>query len=159
MQGKFPFAIWGTRTLHNAPTYFGVQYYLDTALRDFKGLFTPWTMKSSQGPVKFVIGCWIRPGTTSVYTKEKMWEWPRSLRPPKDIFEGLHHPLIWSNGFCGGRLKRGALVEKRKGPWEKNVVIINFQWNYFCEKEDEDKRMVKLDFEMISSKLLFLGIY
>ena len=28
-------------------------------------------MKSSQGLVKFVIGCWIRPGTTSVYTKEK----------------------------------------------------------------------------------------
>ena len=22
-----------------------------------KGLFTPWTMKSSQGPVKYVIGC------------------------------------------------------------------------------------------------------
>jgi hypothetical protein len=22
-----------------------------------KGLFTPWTMKASQGPVKFVIGC------------------------------------------------------------------------------------------------------
>jgi hypothetical protein len=34
-------------------------------------LFKPWTMKSSQCPDKFVIGCWTHPGTTSVYTKEK----------------------------------------------------------------------------------------
>jgi hypothetical protein len=27
-------------------------------------------MKSSQGPLKYVIGCWIRPGTTSISTKE-----------------------------------------------------------------------------------------
>ena len=30
-----------------------------------------WTMKSSQGIVKSVIGCWSPPGTTSVYTKEE----------------------------------------------------------------------------------------
>ena len=28
-------------------------------------------MKLSQGPLKFVIGCWTRPGTTLVYTREK----------------------------------------------------------------------------------------
>ena len=32
-------------------------------------LFTPWTMKSSQGHVKFVIGSWIRPGITLAHTK------------------------------------------------------------------------------------------
>jgi hypothetical protein len=39
--------------------------------------------------------------------------------------KGLHHPLTWSNGFCGGRGKRGALVvEKGKGLWQRNVNII-----------------------------------
>ena len=37
-----------------------------------QGLFTVWTMKSSQGPIKSMIGCWTRPRNTSVYTKEKM---------------------------------------------------------------------------------------
>ena len=32
-------------------------------------LFTPWIMKSSQGLVKHVIGCWTRPKMTSVYTE------------------------------------------------------------------------------------------
>ena len=56
-----------------------------------KGLLTPWTMKSSQGPVQFVIGCWTRPMTTSVYTKEQMSEWPRSLRSLVSwIFNSFH---------------------------------------------------------------------
>ena len=37
----------------------------------------------------------------------------------KYIIKGLHYPLTWSNGFCGGRSKRGALVEKGMGPWQK----------------------------------------
>ena len=40
-------------------------------------------MKSSQGLEKFVNGCWTRPGTTSVYTKEKTIEWPWGSRSPK----------------------------------------------------------------------------
>ena len=36
-----------------------------------KGMFPSWTMKSSLVPLKYVIGCWTRPGTTSVYIKEK----------------------------------------------------------------------------------------
>ena len=51
-----------------------------------QGLFIPWTMKSSQGLVKYVIGCWTHPETTSVYTKRKMSMWPWSSRSPKDIF-------------------------------------------------------------------------
>jgi hypothetical protein len=54
----------------------------------------------------------------------KKCESDREVRSPKDIFEGLHYPLTWSNKFCGGRGKRGGLVEKGKGPWQKNVVIM-----------------------------------
>ena len=36
---------------------------------------------------------------------------------PKNFFEGLHHPLTWSNGFCNGRGTRGDLIEKGRGPW------------------------------------------
>ena len=37
-----------------------------------KGLFIPWTIKSSQGFVKYVIGCCTRLGTTSVYTNVRV---------------------------------------------------------------------------------------
>ena len=34
--------------------------------------------------------------------------------------QGLHYPLKWSNGFCGGIGKRSALVEEEKiGPMAK----------------------------------------
>ena len=55
-------------------------YYLDAEVvptqfqnevSEFKGLFTPWTTKLSQGPVKFVIGFWTHPAVTSLTTKEK----------------------------------------------------------------------------------------
>jgi hypothetical protein len=38
----------------------------------YQRMFTPRTMKSSQGPIKYVIGCLTRLKTTSIYTKEKM---------------------------------------------------------------------------------------
>ena len=96
-----------------------------------KGLFTPWTMKSSQGLVKIVIGCWTRPGATTVRSKEKMSEWSWSSRPLKDIRQGLHYSLTWSKGYCGGRGKRDALVEKGKGPQQRNNFIIIFWWTFF----------------------------
>ena len=40
---------------------------------------------------------------------------PWSSRSPKDICKGLHFLLTWSNGFCVGRGKEGALVEKDRG--------------------------------------------
>jgi hypothetical protein len=40
--------------------------------------------------------------------------------------------------FAVGRGKRGTLVEKGKGPWQRNVVLINF--NVLGGREDEDKR-------------------
>ena len=58
--------------------------------------------------------------------------------------KGLHFPLTWSNVFCGGRGKRGALVEKCRGPWPKNVVMIKKKYGEEKMKTREDKTMVKL---------------
>ena len=54
------------------------------------------------------------------------WQWSSSS--PKLIFLGLHYPLTWSNMFSNGRGKRGALLKKGKGPWQRNVVMMNFWW-------------------------------
>ena len=97
-------------------------------------------MKLSQGPIKYAIACWTPLGTTSIYTKETMSGRPWNSRSPKDIFEGSHYPLTWSNGLCSGRDKWGALVEKGKGPWQTNNVIIHFWWFFFGWREDEDKK-------------------
>jgi len=54
-----------------------------------KGLFTPWTMKSSQGLLKYVTGCWTRPKTTLVYTKQKCHSDNGIWGPQQYLFEGL----------------------------------------------------------------------
>ena len=84
-------------------------------------LFTPWTMKSSQGPIRaldveLVLGpLWFTPrGNVRVTMKVKV---------PKYIIQGLHNPLTWSTGVCGERGKRGGMVEKGRSPWQRNVVI------------------------------------
>ena len=41
-----------------------------------------------------------------LHKRKQMSEWPWRSRSPKDILQGLHYPLTWSNGFCGGRGKR-----------------------------------------------------
>ena len=50
--------------------------------------------------------------------------------------------------FYGGRGKRGILAKKTKGPWQRNVDIINLMKVFFRGTEDKDKRMVKLDFSL-----------
>ena len=56
--------------------------------------------------------------------------------------------------------QRGALIEKSKGPWHRNVVILKFNWIIFFGGggEDEDKRVVELVFYFYYSKLPFLDI-
>ena len=46
---------------------------------------------------------------------------------PKDNFQGLIIAQSWSNEFCVERGKRGGLVGKGKGPWQRNAVKILFQ--------------------------------
>ena len=44
-----------------------------------------------------------------------------------------------SNEFCGGRGKRGALVEKARAHGTKRFYY-NFLLNFFWGREDENKR-------------------
>ena len=118
-------------------------------------MFKPWTMKSFQGLVKFGIGCWIHLGTTLVYTKGKMSKWPWSLRPLKDISQGLHYPMTWFNGFCVGRGERGFLIGKGKGAMAKKCCYNNFLRNFFRGWEDEDKRRQENGETWIVPKLPF----
>ena len=118
-------------------------------------------MKLFQGPVKYVIGYWARLGTTLAYTKAKNvrvtieFEAPKRhiLRPTLST-DMVQRVLWW-------RRKSGARVEKGKGPWQRNVVLINSQWFIFEGEErmktKEDKSMVKLDFRF--PKLPFWDIY
>ena len=57
--------------------------------------------------------------------------------PRKDVIQGLHYPLTWSNEFCGGKGKRGAMVWKGKGPWDD--VQIKFEWLYLFSGEEKMK--------------------
>ena len=129
--------------------------YSRTGKSKAKGWFTPSAMKSSQGPIKYVIGCWTQRGTTLVYTKgKKMLEWPWILRSPKDIFEGMHYPLTWSDRFCGGRSNIGAMIGKSKGSWKTNIVIID-SMIFYRGKRYEDKGKQKNDQSWSFSKLPF----
>ena len=56
------------------------------------------------------------------------------------MFSGPHYPLTWSNGFCRGRGKNGALVEKGKGPWQRGHHYDNFLIIFFGGRENEGKR-------------------
>jgi hypothetical protein len=49
----------------------------------------------------------------------------------KDVFKGLRYSLTWSNEYCAGRDKRGALVEKDRGPWQKNCCCNKFLMIFF----------------------------
>jgi hypothetical protein len=66
--------------------------------------------------------------------------------------------VTWSNGFCGGRGKRGAMVEKGKGAWQSIVVIIKF--DYFCGGEEKMKTRTKgwsnLDFSYFPFSSIYL---
>ena len=69
-----------------------------------------------------------------------MSERPWSSRSSKDTFFGLHYPLTWLNGFCGGRGKRGVPVKKGKGPWQRKYCYNQFLMKFYLGREDEDKR-------------------
>ena len=66
-----------------------------------------------------------------LHQEKKMSKEPWSSKSPKDIFQGLHYPVTWFNMFCGERGKKGALVEKGKGTWQRNDIIIICLINYF----------------------------
>jgi hypothetical protein len=57
-------------------------------------------------------------------------EWLWSSRFPKDIIvQGMHYPLTWSNGFCGGRGERGALVGEREKKAHDRAMLLWYKLN------------------------------
>ena len=79
-------------------------------------------MKSSESHVKYVI--WLLNSSPDHFGLHQGNNFTVTMQfgSPKDIFQGLHYPLTWSNGFCGGRGKRGALLGKDKGLWQRKIV-------------------------------------
>ena len=124
------------------------------------GLFTPWIMKSSKGPIKFVIGCWTPPMTTLVYTKEKMSKWPWSSRSIRVLRLTLFTDMVqrvlrWEGEKrCYGRKKQGPMAKKRC----YNKYLLFFYWKKV--KRSEDKRRQENGLTWIYfSTIPFLGIY
>ena len=80
------------------------------------GLFTPWTMKSSQVPVEFVIGCLTCPMTTSIYTKEKIvrvtmeFEVPNKYNSRPTVPTDMVQQVVWweRQNMCSCRKRQGA---------------------------------------------------
>ena len=102
-------------------------------------------MKSSQGHVKSVIGCWAHLGTTSIYTKEKMSSDHGVWGPQKTYFKAYiiywHGPrvLLWERQKrCYGRKMQGPMVEK----YSYNQFLINF---FYGEEEMKTKKRQKYD--------------
>ena len=112
-----------------------------------KGLVTPWTMKSSQGHVKSAIGCWIRPGTTLVDTKEIINVWvtmefavPKSYiwRPTLSI-DMVHRVWWWQrHKRWSGRKRHNPMANK----WYYNNYLIK---GFFGGREDEEKSIQEND--------------
>ena len=99
-------------------------------------------MKSSQGLVKSVIGCWTRLGP--------LWFTPRNCRsvqgvqgPQKTYFQACIIHSHGPTGFGVGEAKEMLLVEKGKELWQRNIFIISFWWFFWGRREDEDKRRHK----------------
>ena len=46
--------------------------------------------------------------------------------------------------LCGGRGKRGALVEKGKGPWQTNDVMIFFDTMFLGKEKTKIREWSKL---------------
>ena len=110
-------------------------------------------MKSSQGLVKYVIGCWTRPESTSVYTKGKMSDRLWSSRSPK---RQILRPTLSTNKvqrILQWERQKRCYGRKRQGPMH---MTENYCRNEFLMKFLRGKRRqkrVKLDFFFIKIAL------
>ena len=94
--------------------------------------------------------------------KGKMSKWPWSSGPQKTYFKAYIIHWHGPTNFCSGRGKRGALVEKSRGPRQRNVVKMKCQWMFFWgERENEDKKRQENDQTrfLFPFKISILGIY
>ena len=90
---------------------------LEMQITQCQGLFTPWTVKSSEGHVKHVTGRSTRPKTTSVYTKEKNVRVIMKFEVPN---RHVSRPTLStdmvqrvSQKRCSNRKGHGPIAEKR----------------------------------------------
>ena len=101
-------AVWNCRTFE-----VGVcrAIYNDYVCNWLWGLFMPWTMKSSRGPVKAVNSCWARPWTTSTKVLRVVMEFEVSERLVRrsTLSTDMVQRMIW------GEAKE--VVENGKGLW------------------------------------------
>ena len=128
-----------------------------------KGLFTPWTMKSSfQGPVKYVTSCWAHPGSALVYRGStcqsdhgvRGTQIKRHILRPTFSTDIVHWVLWWERQKrCYDRKRQGLMAEKCC----YNTLLMKIFFGGGKTKTRENMKMVKLDF--IFSKLPFLDIY
>ena len=92
-------------------------------------------------------GLWSRPKACQTYGWLLNSSWDQSnlhqgkngretmdFEVPKRHILSMHYPLTWSDGYCGGRGKIGALVERGRDSWQKTFVIINFNPIYLGKK-------------------------
>ena len=97
-----------------------------------QGRFTPWTMNLSHSHPKLVIGCWTRPGSSSVYTKQKCQRAHRYWGPQKTIFKPCsihwHGPTV----FLLGRAKE-VVWEKQPGAHGRKMPKKNFN-NFYLPR-------------------------
>jgi hypothetical protein len=113
-------------------------------------------MKSSQGLVKSVIGCWTCPMIISVYTKEKNVRVTMKFKIPKRhilrptlLTDMAQHVLQWE------RQKRCSNRKlKKQGPMIENVVTIII---FYEKKFGEENMKTRDDIRMINflQKCLF----
>ena len=106
-------------------------------------------MKSSQGLVKFVIGYWTCPRTTSVYTKEKNCHSDHGVRGPQKTYVKAF--LIHQHGPMGFAVGEGEEVlwsketraHGKETLFPSNFIILFFRREVMTK---EDKITVKFDF-------------
>ena len=74
-------------------------------------------------------------GPLWLITREKNVRVTMEFKVPKRIISRPTSSTVMFQRDCGGRHKRGALVEEEKhGPMTKNVVIIKSKWIFLREE-------------------------
>ena len=54
------------------------------------------------------------------------------LEVPKRHISCLHYPLSWASGLCCESYKRGPLVAKVKGTWQRNAYFVCLFVSFIC---------------------------
>jgi hypothetical protein len=85
------------------------------------GLFTPWTMNSSQGPIKSVIGCWTCPISQLLFFKQ----YGHTKVPCKMALNPCtnYEVILWHGGKHDAK-KFGLLPSKRIG-WSEVIAQLH----------------------------------